>query len=135
MAGSPDQAVLESHPTLISLIDGLQVVAMLTGVALVVSGIGLRNGQSWGLRLAVGCAAASIISGLTFIAAWQFLRSSAEGGEMIEAVAVMTFVRQNLDLLIGLVDGGALFVFLAKHRTLMAEARSRRTQTSVVLAS
>lgn len=128
MAGSPDQDVLDSHPTVMSIIDGLQVVAMLTGVGLVVSGIGLRSGQRWGLRLAAGCTVASILSGVVFLAVWQFLRSEAEGGEMVEAVAVMTFVRQNLDLLIGLVDGGALIVFLAKHRA-AAEGQVRRHGT------
>ena len=116
MAGSADQQLFDSHPSLMSAVDVLQVITFLNGIALFASGLGLRQKQSWGYRLAVGCAAVSILGGVAFLAVWRIVLQSS-GDDLVEAVGALTFVRTNLDLLIGLVDGGALLVFLARNRS------------------
>lgn len=124
MAGSPDQEILDSHPSLMSIIDMLQVFTFLNGIALFVSGLGLRRRQSWGYRLAAASAVVSILGGIAFLAVWMILIQSSRGGEIVQAVAAMTFVRTNIDLLIGLVDGGALIAFLARNRPRSTAAKS-----------
>ena len=112
MGNSAQQEVLNSHNTLMTVIDVLQAVTLLNGVLLFVSGIGLRQQQRWGYRLATISALVSVLAGFMFVTAWQFLMQASRGGEVVEAVATMTFVRMNLDLLIGLLDGGGLLMLL-----------------------
>ncbi len=116
MAGSADQRLFDSHPTLMSGVDVLQIITFLNGIALFVSGLGLKQKQIWGYRLALGCAAVSILGGVAFLAVWRTVLQSS-GDDLVEAVGALTFVRTNLDLLIGFVDGGALLVFLVRNRS------------------
>jgi|GEM_PF-2945921 hypothetical protein len=116
MAGSADQRLFDSHASLMSAVDVLQVITFLNGIALFASGLGLRQKQIWGYRLAMGCAAVSILGGVAFLAVWRIILQSS-GDDLVEAVGALMFVRTNLDLLIGLVDGGALLVFLARNRS------------------
>lgn len=93
-----------------STADFLQTMMIFSGIALFVSGLGIREGEKWGYQLAHACAGFQILCGLFFIVTWQQLRATSV--ELEEAVAVTTFVRVNLDLLIGLVDGAGLAIFL-----------------------
>jgi hypothetical protein len=115
MAGSADQRLFDSHPSLLSAVDVMQLITFLNGLALFVSGLALEQKQSWGYRLAMGCAAVSILGGIAFLAVWRIILQSS-GDDLAEAAGALTFVRTNLDLLIGLVDGGALLVFLVRNR-------------------
>lgn len=124
MAAPPGQDVLDSHGSLMTAIDMLQVLTIFNGVALFVSGVGLRQRQRWGYRLAAASGGVSILAGVLFLATWRFLIQSSHGGEVVEAVATMTFVRTNLDLLIGLVDGGALLLFLHRSRSRTTTGRA-----------
>jgi hypothetical protein len=112
-AGPPQSGgdkVLASHSRLNAVIDVIQVVMLVNGVALVVSGAALRQGRRWGYRLAVVCALVSVAAGFIFFAGFQHLA----GGPYLEhGVARLSFVRYNLDLLIGLVDGLGLLWFIS----------------------
>lgn len=111
-----DAKVLEAEVQLNSMLSALQVVTFLTGSLLLVSGIGIARRESWGYLFAGICAAAAIIGGLVFLGGLIHLRNQANSLE--SAVAVVTYVRGNIDLLIGLVDGGALLVFLYRYSQL-----------------
>ena len=86
-----------------------------------------------GYQLAQACAAFQILTGLFFIVTWQQLRAASV--EVEEAVAVSTFVRVNLDLLIGLVDGAGLALFLynlrSKERVDRSEQRNRQRMATM----
>jgi hypothetical protein len=71
--------------------------------------LALRRGWRWGYPLAVFCGIVLVVAGFTFLGA--FYRMPNEG--TLEAgVAQVSFVRQNLDMLIGLVDGLGLLWFV-----------------------
>jgi len=114
-AGPPQSGgdkVLASHKQLNAVVSTVQVVMLLNGVVLVVSGVGLHRGRRWGYPLAVACAIVSVVAGGVFFAGFQHL---AGGPPSLEhGVARMSFVRYNLDMLIGLVDGLGLLWFLSK---------------------
>lgn len=97
-----------------STADFLQHMMVLSGVALFVSGLGIREGEKWGYQLAQVCAGFQILAGLFFLVTWQRLRGASV--EVEESVAVLSFVQVNLDLLIGLVDGAGLSLFLYQLR-------------------
>jgi hypothetical protein len=112
------------HESIDSTADFLQWMMVFSGLALFVSGLGIRAGEKWGYQLAYACAGFQILCGLFFIVTWQQLRAASV--EVDEAVAVSTFVRVNLDLLIGLVDGAGLALFLFSLRS--KEKSERRQQ-------
>jgi len=112
------------HESVDSTADFLQMMMVFSGIALFVSGLGIRAGEKWGYQLAQACAGFQILCGLFFIVTWQQLRTASV--EVEEAVAVSTFVRVNLDLLIGLVDGAGLAIFLYNLRS--REKSERREQ-------
>ena len=112
------------HESIDSTADFLQMMMVFSGIALFVSGLGIREGEKWGYQLAHACAGFQILCGLFFIVTWQQLRAASV--EVEEAVAVSTFVRVNLDLLIGLVDGAGLALFLFSLRS--KEKSERRQQ-------
>lgn len=102
--------VLRSHVRLNALIDAVQLATLLNGVALVVSGVALRRGWRWGYPLAITCGIVMVVAGFIFLAGFQ----SLAGGPYIEhGVARLSFVRYNLDMLIGLVDGLGLLYFVS----------------------
>lgn len=111
-----------------STADFLQTMMIFSGIALFVSGLGIRAGEKWGYQLAQACAGFQILCGVFFVVTWQQLRATSV--ELEEAVAISTFVRVNLDLLIGLVDGAALAIFLfnlrAKEKSERLEQRRRQ---------
>lgn len=112
------------HESIDSTADFLQMMMVVSGIALFVSGLGIREGEKWGYQLAYACAAIQMLTGLFFIVTWQQLRAASV--EVEEAIAVSTFVRVNLDLLIGLVDGAGLAIFLYSLRS--KEKSERREQ-------
>jgi len=112
------------HESIDSTADFLQWMMVFSGIALFVSGLGIRAGEKWGYQLAHACAGLQILCGLFFIVTWQQLRAASV--EVEEAVAVSTFVRVNLDLLVGLVDGAGLALFLFSLRS--KEKSERRQQ-------
>ncbi|MFT5325260.1 MAG: hypothetical protein ACI8P0_003128 [Planctomycetaceae bacterium] len=116
------------HESIDSTADFLQMLMVFSGIALFVSGLGIREGEKWGYQLAQVSAGFQILCGLFFIVTWQQLRAASV--EVDEAVAVSTFVRVNLDLLIGLVDGAGLALFLyglrSKERAERSAHRNRR---------
>jgi hypothetical protein len=112
--------VLRSHEQLGNVIDAVQVVTLINGVALVASGMALRRGWRWGCPLAVVCGIVLIVAGFIFLAGFQHLA----GGPFIEhGVARLSFVRYNLDMLIGLVDGLGLLWFVATRLPRSGTAR------------
>tara|TARA_R110002072_G_scaffold303123_1_gene494661 strand:- start:69064 stop:69873 length:810 start_codon:yes stop_codon:yes gene_type:complete len=121
------------HESIDSTADFLQMMIVISGIALFISGLGIREGEKWGYQLAQVCAGFQILCGLFFIVTWQQLRAASVTVE--EAVAVTTFVRVNLDLLIGLVDGAGLALFLlrlhSKERVQQSEQRSRQRFTAI----
>ena len=114
------------HESIDSTADFLQMMMVCSGIALFVSGLGIRAGEKWGYHLAHACAGFQILCGLFFIVTWQQLRAASV--EVEEAVAVSTFVRVNLDLLIGLVDGAGLALFLYGVRSKQHSERSQQRQ-------
>jgi hypothetical protein len=90
----------------------LQLGLVATGVALLISGLGIRCRQPWGYPLAIGCGAVSIVAGLLFFAGFS---SIGNGGTLEDGVAKVFFIRDNLDFLVGLVDGGGLLYFLYQY--------------------
>ena len=112
------------HESIDSTADFLQLMMVFSGIALFVSGLGIRAGEKWGYQLAQACAGFQILCGVFFIATWQQLRAASV--EIEEAVAVSTFVRVNLDLLIGLVDGAGLALFLYSLRSKEKSERSQQ---------
>lgn len=112
------------HDSIDSTADFLQMMVVFSGIALFVSGLGIRAGEKWGYQLAQVCAGFQILCGLFFIVTWQQLRAASV--ELEEAVAITTFVRVNLDLLIGLVDGAGLAIFLYSLRSTERAERSEQ---------
>jgi hypothetical protein len=112
-AGPPQSGgdkVLRSHKRLNALLDVVQVVTLVNGIALFASGVALRRRWAWGYPLAVLCGIVLVVAGVTFLVGFQYLG----GGKTIEqAVARLSFVRYNFDMLIGLVDGLGLLWFLS----------------------
>jgi hypothetical protein len=112
-AGPPQSGgdkVLRAQERLCSLIDVVQVVTLVNGAALVASGVALRRGWRWGYPLAILCGIVLVMAGFTFLAGYQHL----DTGPFLEhGVARLTFVRSNLDMLIGLVDGMGLLWFVS----------------------
>ena len=104
------------HESIDSTADFLQMLMVFSGIALFVSGLGIREGEKWGYQLAQVSAGFQILCGLFF-------------------VAVSTFVRVNLDLLIGLVDGTGLALFLyslrSKERVDRSEQRNRQRMATM----
>lgn len=121
------------HESIDSTADFLQMLMVVSGIALFVSGLGIREGEKWGFQLAHACAAFQMLTGLFFIVTWQQLRAASV--EVEEAVAVSTFVRVNLDLLIGLVDGAGLAIFLyslrSKEKSERREQRNRQRMATM----
>ena len=102
--------LIAQQKSLNQTINMLQVVTMVTGVALFVSGIGIRAGKPWGYGLAFVCAVVALAGGgLFFFGVSQLGR----GPGMEAGVAQITFLRTNLDLVIGFVDGLFLLFLLA----------------------
>ncbi len=101
--------VLRSQERLNNVIDLVQVVTLLNGIALFASGVALRRGWPWGQPLAVLCGIVLVIAGFIFLAAYQYLGGAKT---LEESVARMSFVRYNLDMLIGLVDGLGVIWFV-----------------------
>jgi hypothetical protein len=114
VSGGPPQSggdkVLRSHEQLGNLIDGVQLATLLSGVALAASGVALRKGWGWGYPVAVACGIVLVVAGFIFLAGFQ----SLAGGPFLEhGVARITFIRENFDMLIGLVDGLGLLWFIS----------------------
>ncbi|SRR5579871_4064888 len=112
-AGPPQSGgdkVLRSNERLNNVIDAVQWATLLNGAALFASGMALRRRWRWGHPLAVVCGIVSVIAGFIFLAGFR----SLGGGPTLEhGVAQLSFVRYNLDMLIGLVDGLGLLWFLS----------------------
>jgi hypothetical protein len=104
--------VLASHKQLNAIVSTVQIVTLVNGVALVVSGVGLRRRWRWGYPLAVACAIVSVVAGGVFFGGFQHLDL---GPTLEHGVARLSFVRYHLNLLIGLVDGLGLLWFLSKR--------------------
>jgi hypothetical protein len=104
--------VLASHTQLKAVLDVVQVVSLVNGFALFLSGVALRRGWRWGYPLAILCGMLMVLVGGVFFAGYRDL----SGGPYIEhGVALLTFVRQNLDMLIGAVDGLGLLWFVSRR--------------------
>jgi|SRR5579884_586077 len=120
-AGPPQSGgdkVLRAHKRLNALFEVVQMVTLVNGIALFASGVALRRRWAWGYPLAVLCGIVMVVAGITFLAGFQYLG----GGKTLEqAVARLSFVRYNFDMLIGLVDGLGLLWFLS--------TRARRSGT------
>jgi hypothetical protein len=114
-AGPPQSGgdkVLRSQERLNNVIDAVQIATLLSGVALFASGVAIRRRWWWGHPLAVACGIVLVVAGFTFLACFKHL----EGGPTLEhGVARISFVRYNLDMLIGLVDGLGLLWFVSKR--------------------
>lgn len=91
------------------MLDVLQLVTVANGIALFVSGIGIRQRQTWGYQLAVVSASIFVLAGLVYFAAFYSL-TRIDGLE--HSVALFTFIWTNLDFVAGFVDGGGLLYFL-----------------------
>ncbi len=115
-AGPPQSGgdkVLREQVRINDLIDAVQKVTLVSGAALVLSGVALRRGWPWGFPLAILCGIVQVVAGFIFLAAYQ----NFNAGPFIEhGVAKVTFVRSNLDMLIGLVDGLGLIWFVSTRR-------------------
>ncbi len=124
-AGSPQSGgdkVLAAHHRLNATVNAVQIVTLVNGAALVLSGVALRRGWRWGYPLAVGCGLVLVMAGGVFLAAFRHLGG---GPTMEHEVARLSFIRTNCDLLIGLVDGLGLLWFLS---TRVAGARPESTK-------
>jgi hypothetical protein len=115
-AGPPQsggEKVLRAQEKFNDLIDAVQKVTLVSGAALVASGVALRRGWRWGFPLALVCGIVQVVAGFIFLAAYQ----NFNAGPFIEhGVAKVLFVRTNLDMLIGLVDGLGLIWFVSTRR-------------------
>ncbi len=101
--------VLAAHTDLNALLGAVQLVTLVNGVLLVVSGVAIRCGWRSGYPLAVVCALVQVAAGGIFFAGYREM----SGGRFLEhGVALYLFVLYNLDMLIGLVDGLGLLWFL-----------------------
>jgi hypothetical protein len=110
---SGGEKVLRAQERINDLIDAVQKVTLVSGAALFASGVALRRGWSWGFPLAILCGIVQVVAGFIFLAAYQ----NFNAGPFIEhGVAKVLFVRYNLDMLIGLVDGLGLIWFITTRR-------------------
>ena len=112
-AGPPQSGgdkVLRAQERLGAVIDAVQVATLINGIALVASGVALRRSWRWGYPLAVVCGIVSVVAGFIFLAGFQNL---AGGPTLEHGVARLSFVRYNLDMLVGLVDGLGLLWFVS----------------------
>jgi hypothetical protein len=129
-AGPPQSGgdkVLASYKQLNSVVSTVQIITLVNGVVLVVSGVGIRRGWLWGYPLAIACAIVSVVAGGVFFAGFQQL----QGGPTLEhGVARISFIRYNFDMIIGLVDGLGLLWFLAKRSTASPSSRESAPQPS-----
>jgi len=129
-AGPPQSGgdkVLASHKQLNAIVSTVQVVMLVNGVALVISGVGLRRGWRWSYPLAVACAIVSVVAGGVFFAGFQHL---AVGPSLEHGVARLSFVRYNFDMMIGLVDGLGLLWFLSTRYTASSPSQEPARQPS-----
>src|SRR5262249_23008400 len=111
-AGPPDSGgakVLASHKELSAIVSTVQIITLVNGGVLVLSGVGIRRGWRWGQPLAIACGIVSVVAGGVFLSGCRYLEV---GASLEHGVARVMFVRDNLDMLIGLVDGLGLIWFL-----------------------
>jgi hypothetical protein len=105
--------LLDAHEGLNAALSALQIVTLLSGAALVVSGAAIRRRQAWGYALAGACGVVSLVAGAVFFAGFSYL-GKFQGLE--HAVARTLFIRNNFDMILGFVDGLGLLVFLYRFR-------------------
>jgi hypothetical protein len=113
LAGAPQSGgdkVLRSHERIGGVIKAVQLASLLNGAVLFASGVALRRGLRWGYPVAVCCAIVMIVAGSIFLACFQYVGT---GPTIEDGVARISFIRYNLDMLIGLVDGLGLLWFLS----------------------
>ena len=122
-AQSGGDKVLAAQHQLNAIVNAVQVVTLVNGAALVLSGVALRRGWRGGYPLAVGCALVLVVAGGVFLAGFRHLGG---GPSMEHEVARLSFIRTNFDLIIGLVDGLGLLWFLS---TRAAGARPEATKS------
>jgi hypothetical protein len=111
-AGPPQSGgdkVLASHSRLNAVVNVLQLVTLINAAGLVASGVALRRGSRWGYPLAICCAIVMVCAGGVFFAGLQHLGA---GLTLEYGVARISYIRNNFDMLIGLVDGAGLLWFL-----------------------
>lgn len=104
---------LAQHHQMNQILDIVSLVLSVNGVLLGISGMGIRQRESWGYPLAFWCAGASLVAGMIFLACFAYL-GRFPGLE--NSVARVYFIQTNWDMMVGLVDGGGLLYFLLKLR-------------------
>lgn len=109
----PTDKILAAHPKLVSLLNWLQMLTCVSGVILCLSGYAVREHKPWGYAVAGACGLFLIANGLVFFVAFNRIGT---GRELEDGVAKVRIVRENFDMLIGLVEGVFLLYFLAKYR-------------------
>jgi hypothetical protein len=128
-AGGTDSEFLGSFTLINSAVNGLQMLLVATGFALVVSGMGIKNKSQWAFPLAGCCAVSYLIGGVLFGVSWLHIKNAASTVE--ESVEVIGFVTANMDLLLGLIDGVAIFWLVKNSRQHNNRAEQSR-QSSLI---
>lgn len=109
----PTDKIFAAQPKLVALLNWLQMLTCVNGVILCLSGYGVREQKPWGYTVAGACGLFLIANGLVFFVAFNKIGT---GRELEDGVAKVRIVRENFDMLIGLVEGVFHLYFLAKYR-------------------
>lgn len=111
-AKDPTDKILAAHPELMTYLNWLQMLTCFNGIVLCASGFGVRDRKPWGYITAGVCAVFLIAVGLFFFVVFNKVGS---GKELEDGVAKVRIIRENFDMLIGLVEGVFLLFFLYRH--------------------
>jgi hypothetical protein len=104
---------LESLTTLNNATEIAEIATALGGAALAASGAAIKAGKPWGYKLAVACAVVNLLAGLVFFSGYASLLNAKN---LVQSVAIMAFVQQHFEMLLGTIDGAGLLYFLNKYR-------------------
>lgn len=121
-APEPTDKIFAAHPRLMQAMNWLQIATCANGLILCLVGYGIRNQRRWAYALGTGSACLLLLGGVLFFIAFNRIGS---GPTLVDGVAKIRLIRENFDLLIGLVEGGALLMFLVRYR---------QAQTAVIVA-
>lgn len=117
------QRELDQHAFVLDIMEVLGVMGIAGGIALFISGLAIKSRRNWGWKLAYSCAGLQILSGLGFFVAFLELGNT----ETLEGASMRVhWMAQNIDFLIGFVDGGGLLYFLFRYRQSLYERRRKQ---------
>lgn len=118
----PTDKILAAHPQIMQYLNWLQIATCINGLILCLTGYGIRQQKPWAFALASASACLLIFGGVLFFIAFNRIGG---GTEIEDGVAKVRIIRENLDMLIGLVEGGALLVFLYRYSSSPKSAAHR----------